>query len=225
MTSPNNSGGGGSKGFILAIVAVCIIGAGLIAVVISGGASNDPDAVEPNAAVAVEGDLLPPMSSAGGVTNTSNDEAIGQVAPRLVGTDFAGNEVVIEADGRPKAVYFVAHWCPHCQVEVPTVQGLIDDGKLPDGMDVYGVSTSVSAGRSNYPPNRWLSGDRGWDVPTMRDSVENDALINYGGGGFPYAVYLDGDNKVLARSSGELGAPTIEQVWALTAGEVSSDAE
>ncbi len=221
MTSSTSSGGG-SRGFLLAIVAVCILGAGLIAFVISSGAGDDPDAVDATAPVTVEGDLLAQMPSVGGVTNAANDEAIGQVAPRLVGTDFDGNEVVIEADGRPKAIYFVAHWCPHCQVEVPTVQALIDEGKLPEGMDVYGVSTSVNAGSSNYPPNRWLEGAEGWDVPTMRDSEDSEALINYGAGGFPYVVYLDGDNTVLARSSGELDSGTIEQAWALTAGAVAS---
>ncbi len=221
MTSSSSSGGG-SRGFILAIVAVCMLGAGLIAVVISTGAGDDPDAVETTAPVTIEGDILPQMPSVGGVTNASNDDAIGQTAPRLVGTDFDGNEVVIEADGRPKAVYFVAHWCSHCQAEVPVVASLIDQGKLPEGMDVYGVSTSVNAGQGNYPPNRWLDGADGWNVTTMRDSEENEALINFGAGGFPFVVYLDGDNTVLARSAGELDSAGIEQAWALTAGGVPS---
>ncbi len=224
MTSPINSSGG-NKGFILALVAVCILGAGLIAVVISSGAGDDPDAVAATADVTVEGDILPQMPSVGGVTSAANDEAVGLTAPRLVGTDFDDNEVVIEADGRPKAVYFVAHWCPHCQVEVPTVQGLIDAGLQPEGMDIYGVSTSVNAGSTNYPPNRWLESDEGWNVTTMRDNEDSEALINYGAGGFPYVVYLDGDNTVLARSAGELDEATIQQAWALTAAGVLSGDE
>ncbi|MEZ5377974.1 MAG: thioredoxin fold domain-containing protein [Acidimicrobiales bacterium] len=217
MTSASKAGGG-SRGFLIAIVAICILGAGLIAVVIGSGAGNDPDAVDATSAVTIEGDALPAMPNVGGLTSSDNDSAIGMTAPRLVGTDFADNEIVIEADGRPKAVYFVAHWCPHCQVEVPVVQELIDAGSLPEGMDVYGVSTSVSAGRGNYPPNRWLDSTEGWGVTTMRDTESSEALQSYGAGGFPYVVYLDGDNKVLARSSGELGSAAIAAAWQITAG-------
>lgn len=219
---PNaNVGGGGNKGFILAIVAVCLIGAALVAVVIGSGAGDDPDAVDQTADVAVEGEALPQMPSVGGITTAEVDEAIGLTAPRLVGTDFDGSEVVIEADGRPKAVYFIAHWCSHCQVEVPAVQGLVDSGAVPEGMDLYAVSTSVSAGRGNHPPLRWLE-DENWTVPTIRDTENSEALISYGSGGFPYVVYLDGDNNVLARSSGELDTAGIQAAWALTAGEVTA---
>lgn len=214
--------GGGNKGFLLALVAVFVLGAGLIAVVIGSGAGDDPDAVDQTAEVSVDGELLPEMPSVGGITNAEVDEAVGMTAPRLVGTDFDGSEVVIEADGRPKAVYFIAHWCPHCQVEVATVQGLVNSGAVPEGMDLYAVSTSVSAGRGNFPPLRWLESEN-WTVPTIRDTDSSEALINFGAGGFPYVVYLDGDNNVLARSSGELDANTIQAAWALTANAVSAD--
>ena len=35
--------------------------------------------------------------------------------------DFEGDAVAITNDGRPKIILLFAHWCPHCQNEVPVV--------------------------------------------------------------------------------------------------------
>lgn len=51
-------------------------------------------------------------------------------------------------------------------------------------------------------------------------SREDVVELAYGAGGFPYAVYLDGENRVLARSSGELGSGGIQQLWEATAASV-----
>ncbi len=222
-TKSYNSQQSSNKGFILAIVAICILGAAAVAIVATSGAgSSDPDSVVQTAPVSIEGDALPQMPEVGGLTTAANDEAVGMVAPKLVGTDFEGNEVVIEADGRSKAVYFLAHWCVHCQAEAPRVQALIDAGSQPEGMDVYAVSTSVSAGRGNYPASKWLETGVGWTSPIMRDTESGEALVSYGAGGFPFVVYLDGNNTVLARSSGELDEAAIAAAWQLTASGVAS---
>ncbi|MDQ3782544.1 MAG: redoxin domain-containing protein, partial [Actinomycetota bacterium] len=53
----------------------------------------------------------------------ADDPAVGIAAPAVVGEDFDGNTVSIDpTDGSPKAIMFLAHWCPHCQAEVPRVQ-------------------------------------------------------------------------------------------------------
>ena len=42
--------------------------------------------------------------------------------PRWTGQSFDGTPLAINpGDGKPKLVVFVAHWCPHCQAEVPRV--------------------------------------------------------------------------------------------------------
>ncbi|MFT7597715.1 MAG: hypothetical protein ACI8TP_000635 [Acidimicrobiales bacterium] len=56
-----------------------------------------------------------------------------------------------------------------------------------------------------------------WPLPVLRDTANSDALIAYGASGFPFAVYLDGENRVLTRTSGELGAEAIEVLWLATA--------
>ena len=207
-TAPSQSS---SKGFILLVVGVIIAGIAGVAFLATGRDSAvGGEAV--GKTVTVTGDALAPMPDSG-VTNASNDEAVGKVAPDLELTDFDGNKVSIKNDGRAKIVYFVAHWCPHCQAEVPLIQQLIDEGKKPADIDLYAVSTSVKPEAGNYPPQAWLKSKVKLDATLAADDEANTALITYGGGGFPFAVYLDPENKVLFRTSGELGKDGIETAW------------
>ncbi|MEZ5410438.1 MAG: TlpA disulfide reductase family protein [Acidimicrobiales bacterium] len=165
------------------------------------------------APVSVEGTSLAEMPDV--LVTGADDPAAGSVAPTLRGTDFDGNPVTIGADGRAKVIYFVAHWCPHCQAEVPLIQQLIDSGQKPDNVDIYAVSTAVRPESGNYPPSTWLDRE-GFSSVTMRDDGGSSAVLAFGAGGFPYAVYLDSQNRVIARSAGELGIDGIAQMWALT---------
>lgn len=184
-----------------------------------GGGANSTSAVlaapagAATAPVSVEGAPLAEMPDV--VVTSEDDPAAGSVAPTLHGTAFDGTPVTIGADGRAKVIYFVAHWCPHCQAEVPLIQQLIDSGQKPDNVDIYAVSTAVKPEGGNYPPATWL--DRvGFSPVTMRDDETSSAVLAYGAGGFPYAVYLDSQNRVIARSAGELGLDGIAQMWAVT---------
>ncbi len=161
--------------------------------------------------VEVSGDPLVQPALDGGA-----DPAAGAVAPDLTGVGLNGLPVEIKNDGRPKAVVFVAHWCPHCQAEVPIISELLAQGEKPEGMDLYVVSTAVFSDRENFPPSDWLN-SAGLDVPLMADSAEFDALIAFGGGGFPFTVYLDGENRVLKRTQGTASAETIKALWLETA--------
>lgn len=200
-------------GFLLLVAAVVILG--LLVVAFLATSRDSAETGEQTAAIVVDGAALVELPPNVQVTDLSSDPAAGTVAPTLTGTDFGGDDVSIGPDGRPKVVYFLAHWCPHCQEEVPVVQQLIDDGQVPDGLDLYAVSTAVDGGRSNYPPEAWLA-DEGFAPPTLRDDANSGAFRAYGGSGFPYVVYLDGDNRVLARSAGNLPADAILSLWAGT---------
>jgi len=184
---------------------VASVGAGSGALAARAGAATAPVSVE-GAALAAMPDVL--------VTG-ADDPAAGSVAPTLRGTDFDGNPVAIGADGRAKVIYFVAHWCPHCQAEVPLIQQLINSGQKPDNVDIYAVSTAVRPEGKNFPPSAWLDRVR-FSPITLRDDGGSSAVLAYGAGGFPYAVYLDSQNRVIARSAGELGIDGIAQMWALT---------
>lgn len=156
----------------------------------------------------VSGPTLPVYNSASGT-----DVAVGLPAPTVQGADWNDNEVTIEADGRPKIVLFLAHWCSHCQAEVPRVQAWLDAGSLPDDVDLYSVTTSTDRLRPNWPPQDWLERE-GWTAPVIMDDATGTVSGSFGMAGTPFYVVLDGDNNVVRRVSGEIGTPGLDALVA-----------
>ena len=180
-----------------------IVVAAVIAVVISssgGGDKHDTTAEHETGTVTVSGPSLPDFVS------TKNDDAIGDTAPTLHGSNFSGAPVTIPAnDGKAKAIFFVAHWCPHCQAEVPRLEKWIQTHGIPAGLDIEIVSTRVNEAPNNYPPSAWLQREGLGQLPIIADDTKDTAYFAYGAGGLPYIVYLDKDNKVVLRTEGEYG--------------------
>ena len=75
--------------------------------------------------------------------------------PALSGFDYAGQAVDIApgTDG-PMMVVFLAHWCPHCNAEVPVLLDWEASGDIPADLQVVGVSTGVSADAAELPARR-----------------------------------------------------------------------
>jgi len=173
----------------------------LAAILSSGGGDKKKQqvaaGVEETRPVTVTGTALPKFAPGG------NDPAVGQAAPELKGQSFDGSAVEIRNDGRAKLVLFVAHWCPHCQREVPLLTDYLKSHSLPNGVDLYTVSTGVSAKSPNYPPSAWID-KVGWKAPVLADSDKQEAADAFGLSAFPYFVALDGSGKVVARTSGEI---------------------
>ena len=132
-----------------------------------------------------------------------NYPSAGQLAPEVVGQDFDGNTVEIAHDGTPKAIVFLAHWCPHCQAEVPRVTEWLEATGGIDGVEMISVASTTNSSRDNYPPSEWLESE-GWPVPVILDDAQNTVLLNYGAGGFPYWVFLDAEGRVALRAAGEM---------------------
>ena len=130
-------------------------------------------------------------------------------APQVKGRDFYGNRVSIGNDGRAKAIVLLAHWCPHCQAEVPEVQGWINTNGMPEGVDLYSVSTSVDEGLSNYPPSEWLKRE-GWTLPVVVDDTASSTAEAFGMSGTPFWVFVNSDGTVAARAAGAIGVAGIE---------------
>jgi thiol-disulfide isomerase/thioredoxin len=138
------------------------------------------------------------------------DGAVGQRAPTLTGTSIDGEEITIEpGDGTPKAIAFLAHWCPHCQREVPTVVSWAENGGVPDGVEVLGVATGIDRNRDNYPPHDWFEREN-WDFPTLVDG-DAAAARAYGLATYPYWVLVDGEGNVVERWSGETTPDQLSQ--------------
>ncbi len=161
-------------------------------------------AVEASAPVTVTGDPLPPYDP-----TESPDPALGAAAPVVEGQSFDGPPISIGGPGDgPRMLVFLAHWCPHCNDEIPELLEVQASGGMPEDLEVIGISTAAAADRDNYPPSAWLV-EKGWEWPAMADSEASEAMLAYGGTGFPYIVMLDADGDVLARQSGSSSASDI----------------
>ena len=164
---------------------------------------SDGDAaqgVQQNGPITVEGDPLDPFGS------TPEDLSVGTAAPVVSGESFDGTPITIGGPTEnPTLVVFLAHWCPHCNDEIPELVALDDAGDLPEGLDIVGVSTAVDPTDDNYPPSDWAV-DKDWRWQMMADDEELSAIIAYGGNSFPFAVVLDAEGNVLARRAGAASA-------------------
>lgn len=168
-------------------------------------AVDAPAAQLENSELEVVGEPLPPLD------DPSTDPAVGSPAPVITGQSFDGTSVTIggSSDG-PTLLVFLAHWCPHCNDEIPELNELRDSDALPADLDVVGVSTAVAPDRDNFPPSKWIV-DKDWTWPVLADSETADAFVVYGGSGFPYSVMLDADGNVLGRKAGSSSASQIAQ--------------
>ncbi|CAN5839090.1 hypothetical protein BH23ACT5_BH23ACT5_21210 [soil metagenome] len=196
-----------NKKLVLGIVGGVL---GLAAVVAIAISAVDPGETDSNIAfgeVTIEGTSLPMMPD-----DPAQDVALGMVAPDVSGVDGDGNGVTIAADGRPKVVLFLAHWCPHCQEEVPEVVRWLEAGNQPDSVDFYSISTLANRLQGNWPPQQWLA-DEGWQVPLILDDSGSSLSQAYGMRGTPFWIVLDGDNQVVARVPGRVGVDGVTAIF------------
>ena len=191
-------------------VAIVIALAAAIAVFASGGDdSSSPDTtaaiVDGGVApaeyqkVTVDGDALEPLGK------DATDPARGKVGPNISGYTFSGFPVSVKpaTDGTPTMLVFLAHWCPHCNAEMPRLINWYEDGLVPDDLRVIGIGTASRKDQANWPPSEWMQSFE-WPFEVMADTETNQAGVAYGVDGYPFMVILDKDGKVVARHSGEM---------------------
>ena len=184
-----------NKNFIIAGAVVLVLG---LAIAIGVTLSSEPVAAGlPEGEINVDGESLPQYAG-------ENDDniALGLSAPTFSAPDQNSEIFNLEKNGNSKALLFLAHWCPHCQREVPVVQSFIDSNGVPPGIDVIAVATSIDRGRDNYPPQEWLERE-GWSEIQIYD-LDREIGEAYGLNAFPYWVFLDKDHNVIARRTGNL---------------------
>lgn len=185
-------------------VGAAVVVAFLIAFVASGGDPGVSDPDTPYGQVTVEGSLP-------AYAGVDSDAAVGMPMPVVTGETLSGEPMTLAPTGSPQAIAFLAHWCSHCQREVPAVQEWLDTTGGVDGVEIAAVATSIDPGQPNYSPHVWLARE-GWTPPTLWDDESSSALRAYGGNEFPFWVFVDGDGIVQFRVSGELGGDVLEQV-------------
>lgn len=198
---------------VVGAVAVVVIAAAAVAIGASVGSDSPAGAPSVSDATGITGEYQP-VEVVGTALEPrgegDSDPEAGTAAPTLNGKDFRGRDVVVDpgADGRPTMLVFLAHWCPHCNREVPQLLEWRAQGLVPDTLRVVGIPTASRNDQPNWPPSDWLE-EFGWPWEVLADSEAQDAAVAYGVDGFPFVALVDGTGNVKTRWSGERGVEGI----------------
>ena len=187
------------------VVAVLVAVAAVAAILLSTGGGSAT--AEPAPRLTVSGTALPAYAS------DATDPAVGVTMPTLTGTGLDGAAAVIGPTGTPQIVVVVAHWCPHCQAEVPRIVAWLRDNSLPAGVTMTTLSTGIDPARPNFPPSTWLRNE-GWTAPVLTDDAASSGLAALGFTSFPGFVFVNGDGTVAGRMVGELDPAQIASIAA-----------
>lgn len=202
-TDAGRSGARTSRTPLLIIGGILVLGvvAAIAALLLSSPTTAEP-AENP---VQVTGEALPALVAG------EDDPALGMQVPALSGVGLDGEPLRIGPDEGPVAIVILAHWCPHCQAELPRLVDWLETNEVPDGVQLVGLSTGIDPARPNYPPSAWFERE-GWAQPTLVDDASFTGLQALGTNSFPAFVTVDADGAVRARVTGEI---PVEQFAAL----------
>ena len=212
MNTPKKSAGSGRLTWYIGAGIAVLIGIAAIVAIGSGGDDSSADGLQQFGEVTVNGDALAPYSDG------ADDSAIGMVAPEVIGEGFTGNPVTTKTDS-PQMIVFLAHWCPHCQREVPLLVEWERNGEVPAGLEVMAVATATNPTNPNFPPSEWLTREEFpalW--PVMVDDGANSAGNAFGATGYPFFVLTDAEGKVVFRGSGEISKEELTSIIQTTLG-------
>jgi hypothetical protein len=186
----------------LAAAAGVVVVATVVAIVLAGGPSGPAEPAEQP--LLITGQPLPELPT------DASDPAVGLALPSLSGTGLDGAPMTIGPDQGASLIVVLAHWCPHCQAELPQLVDLIDSGQVPDGVSVVGLSTAIDELRGNYPPSAWLERE-GWQQPTLIDDANSDGLHALGLNLFPGFVFVNDQGVVTQRMTGNVDPQVLVQ--------------
>jgi cytochrome c biogenesis protein CcmG, thiol:disulfide interchange protein DsbE len=183
------------------IAAVVVVALGLVLAIVRGGDDGGAASARAFGAVEVAGEALPTLGG-------TRDPATGVQAPLLRLEDPYGGTEAVGGPGEAVLVVFLAHWCPHCQAEVPVLVEMARDGAF-EGSQLVAVLTGTNREAPNFPPVAWLERE-GWPGRILLDDDDATAAAAYGLDGYPFVVVVDGGGRVVARASGEQPPEAIE---------------
>jgi cytochrome c biogenesis protein CcmG, thiol:disulfide interchange protein DsbE len=182
---------------IIGLVVIVVVAVGIALLVAGEDGGDDGSTALATAGITARGTSLPPLPEGGG-----DDPAVGLEAPTLEGVSPDGTPLEVEA-GQPTLLAFLAHWCPHCQAELPRLVDLAEEGEL-DGLRQVAVLTGTDDRAPNYPPAPWLDRE-GWTGEVLLDDQSHSGAAAFGLTSYPYLVLVDADGQVVARHAGALG--------------------
>ena len=128
----------------------------------------------------------------------------GEAAPTFTGKNLAGEDVAVEAKGKPYIINFWATWCPPCQAEIPDLAAFHAEHK--DTVDFYAVNLQEDA----QPVQKFMA-ERKVELPVVLDT-QGAAANLYGVRAIPTTVVVDRDGKIAYRKTGGVTKEELEDV-------------
>ncbi len=170
----------------------------LAAASIGGSISSGASSASGDAA-AVQ--ALPPYPTSGADPAVQTRMALGDITGNEY---YTGAPLTVSPDGENATVWLVwAHWCPHCQDELPVLSEFwaqsADD--FPN-VDVVTITSSIDPTRGN-PLEAYLDGSN-FPFPVLIDP-DNALATTMGTTAFPFWIVTGPDGRVLLRRPGALG--------------------
>ncbi len=162
----------------------------------------------PSEAIPANGDL-PPFEQ------TANDLAVlaGMTLPTIDGTEYYSDTTVTyhPDDGTARVWLIWAHWCPHCQAELPELSTwyAANADRFPT-LELVTVTTAIDESRGN-PLVSYLD-ESVFPFPVIVDTDGTQAA-HFGATVFPFWVITDPQGTVLARIGGELDIAQVEEIF------------
>lgn len=187
--------GYGAAGIVLVAVVVMFVVA-LMGGTGGGEGGNGGDGTGPSATgeVTVEGEPRTAQLEPG-------DSVPSFTAPELFGgivdwADYAGSPAVIS---------LWAPWCPHCQNELPVLDGVMKDNA---GVGFLTIATAVDA-QPGPTPEEYMTGNE-LDFPVAVDDETGTLASAFGIQVFPTLYFVNSDGTVGAALTGEVDAGTLQ---------------
>jgi hypothetical protein len=167
--------------------------------------TTDAGAAPAYGVVTVSGDALPPLQD--GVA----DAAVGLPMPEISGIDFDGNALTIADNGKAKLIVALAHWCPHCNNELPVLRDWYASAAIPDTVEVFSLTVFTDPTRASYPPSTWLR-QADWNLPLIADDEARTIATTLGIPAVPFWLLVGADGTVAARFTGGLSADQLDSL-------------
>ena len=140
------------------------------------------------------------------------DVAVGMKLETIAGENGYGDDMITidPADGQKRIWMIWAHWCPHCQTELPALSATYDayQEAYPD-ISFATISSSIDPSRGN-PLEPYLE-EQQFPFPVLVDP-DSSVAARLGVNAFPFWVITDGDGTVLLRSAGYLDATQLDNL-------------
>jgi hypothetical protein len=187
---------------------------GVVSVLSAGETNQTPTLAEVAGPVTVSGaPITLPLPQQPGAA----DPAAGTQSPVIAATGYDGQTVTLGAPGAAQVLVLLAHWCPICDQELPTIRTVTTSGVTPDNVELILVTTGLDPSRPNWPPRRWLTDAGLGGVTTVRDDANATIVTAYGLRAYPAWVAIDAQGRVIARHQGQLSTVGVAQLLELAA--------